>query len=124
MQHGVHIHIHQVVEILVIAAGYRITGLVRIGKCIQKCVQRTLRKLHKRILRRELIRTAEHGMLGYMRHARIVCGCGPERDTEYLVLILVRYDADPCSALDVPEHHSLSAAVRYMLLVFESVIGK
>ena len=34
IEHRVHIHVHQVLEIRVIAAGHRVNRLIRVGHCI------------------------------------------------------------------------------------------
>ena len=62
IKYCIHINMHQVLEILVIAACHRIYGLVRISHRIQKCIQRTFHKLNKRILHREFFRSAQNRM--------------------------------------------------------------
>ena len=49
IENSVQIHMHQILEVLIVAACNRIAGLVRIGHCIEKCVKRALYQLHKRI---------------------------------------------------------------------------
>ena len=46
----IQINMHQILEILIITACYRIAGFIRISHGIQECVQRTLYQFHKRIL--------------------------------------------------------------------------
>jgi hypothetical protein len=42
VQHRIHVNVHQVIEILQILAGNRVTGLIRIRECIDKRSQRAL----------------------------------------------------------------------------------
>ena len=50
IKHRVQIHVHQVMKIFVVAAGYRVHRLVRISHGIQKRIQGTLHQFHKRLL--------------------------------------------------------------------------
>ena len=49
IKNSIQVHMHQILEILIVAACNRIAGFIRIGHCIEKCVKRTLYQLHKRI---------------------------------------------------------------------------
>ena len=69
---GVEIDIHEVLEILVIATGYRIHRLVRIRHRVEEGVERALDELDERFLERILARAAECRMLHDMRDARII----------------------------------------------------
>ena len=88
MQHGVHVHVHQVEEVSVVARGDGIDGLVRIGHRVQEGRQRTLQEFDERLLDGVLLRAAEDGMLQDVRHARAVLRHGLERDRKGLVLVV------------------------------------
>ena len=49
IKYRIQIYMHQVLEITVIAACHRITGLVRISHGIQECVERAFNQFYKRI---------------------------------------------------------------------------
>ena len=50
IEHSVQIDVHQVMEILIVAAGNWIHGLIREGHSVQKGVQRALDQIHERLL--------------------------------------------------------------------------
>ena len=58
IEYRIHIYMHQILEILVIAARNRINRLVRIGHGIQKSVQGTFHQFYERVLNREVPGTA------------------------------------------------------------------
>ena len=88
IEHRVQIHVHQILEIRVIAAGHRIHRLVRIGHGVQESVQGSLHKFHKGILDREVSRSAQHGVLNDMRHAGRIFRGRSKCDIENFVVIL------------------------------------
>ena len=49
IKYRIQIHMHQILEILIITACHRIAGLVRISHGIQERIQRTFYQFHKRI---------------------------------------------------------------------------
>ncbi len=99
MQHRIQIDVHQILEVLVVAARHRIHRLVRIRHGIQKGVQRALGQLNKRILHRKFVRPAEHRMFHDMRHARAVLRRRPESDIKHLILVIIRQKRHPGSRL-------------------------
>ena len=66
IKYRIHIDMHQILKILVIAACHRIYCLIRISHRIQKCIQRTFHKFYKRILHREFFRSAQNRMFHNM----------------------------------------------------------
>ena len=99
----IQIDIHEVLEILVIAACHRINRLVRVGHRIQKGVQRALHQLHKGLLQRILARAAKRRMLHDVRDTRIILGRRAERNGKHLVVILVFQIEKPCTCLFMHE---------------------
>ena len=55
MQDCIHIHIQQIVEVLVVAAAEGIYRLIRVGHGIQESINRGFQQLHKGLLYRILI---------------------------------------------------------------------
>ena len=50
IEHSVQIYVHQVMEVLIVAAGNGIHGLIREGHSVQKGVQRTLDEVYEGLL--------------------------------------------------------------------------
>ena len=50
IKYRIQINMHQILKILIIAAGYRIAGFIRISHSIQERIQRTLYQFYERIL--------------------------------------------------------------------------
>ena len=103
VEHGIHVDVHQILKILVVAACHRINGLVRIGHGIQEGIQGAFHQFHEGILRREILRAAQDRMLHDMRDSRAVARRCPETDRKYLVVVVLLYQKNPCLALLVPE---------------------
>ena len=102
IEHSVHVHMHQVLEILVIAARHRVHSLVRIGHRVQERVQRSFHQFYKRIFHREIPGTAQNRVFHDMRNSRAVRGRRAESDGEHFVLIIVFHEQDSRPALFVP----------------------
>ena len=107
VKHAVHIHVHQVPEILVIAAGYRINGLVRVGHGVQEGVQRPLHQLHKGILHRKFLRSLKHAVLQDVRKSGAVLRRGAKSNAKHLVIVVVGHQENPGAAFHVLQNHSL-----------------
>ena len=99
MEHRVEVDIHQMLEVLLVAGGNRIHGLIRIRHRVQEGVEGALCKLHKRILQRKLRRSAQHGVLRDVGHAGAVLRRGAKGDTEDLIVIRVLHGKDAGTAL-------------------------
>ncbi len=52
IKNGIEIHVNEIIEVLDILACHGITGLIRIGECIQKCLQRSFQNFNERFLDR------------------------------------------------------------------------
>ena len=109
MQDRVHVDVHKVREIAVVAACDGIDGLIRIGHRVQERVQRAFRELDERILRGELPRAAQHRVFQNVGQARAVRGRGAESDGEDLVFVVVRHRQHTCAALFMAQHRDVGA---------------
>ncbi len=87
IKYGIHIYMHQILKILIIAACYRINGLIRVSHGIQKRVQRSLRQFNKRIFYRKLFRSAEYRMFYNMRYTCRIFRRSAESDGKYLIVV-------------------------------------
>ena len=85
IENGVEIHVHQVVEVLIVLAGYRVHGLVRIRHSVEERVQRTFYEFNEWLFKREFTGTAEHGMFRNVRHTGAILRRRAERHGEHLV---------------------------------------
>ncbi len=117
IEHSIQVYMHQVLEVLVIAACQRVQGLVRICHGIQKRVQGSLHQFHKRILHWELPGAAEHGMFQDMGHSGGIPGRCPEPYIEHFVLIIIGNQRHPCTCLLMPAQVSHTAQVHALLLL-------
>ena len=113
---------HQVLEVLVVAACHRITGFVRIRHGIQKSIQGTFHKLHKRIFQRKLPGAAKYAVFQDMRHTCAVFRRGAEGNVKYLVFIFIFYGHYPCSCFSVPKEIPGRADI-LQLLLFQKLIS-
>ena len=120
IEYSIQIDVHQVLKILVIAAGNGVHRLIRIRHGIEKGIERSFGELYKRIFDREIPRSAEHRVLNDMRHARRILGRCAECDIEYFIVILRRDQGDPGTCLFVPEQHAVTSCVpkKFMLQKF------
>ena len=116
IEHGIQIHMHQILEVLVIAAGYRITGLVRVGHGVQEGIQRPLYQFDKRIFQGEIPRSAQDAVLRDMGHAGGILRRCPESDVEHLVFVVIFDQHDSGSCLSVTEQSALGMDVREVFL--------
>ena len=85
----VQVDVDQVVKILQILAGDRISGLVRVGHGVEEGVERAARQLDEGVLDRVLARAAKHGMFEDVRQAAGIRRRRGEGDAEDLVAVLV-----------------------------------
>ena len=86
---GVQVHFRQVHEVLIVAAGHGVHGLVREGHGVEEGIHGGLEQLHEGLLHRELVAAAKHGMLQDMEHAGGILGQGLESDGKQLVRFAV-----------------------------------
>ena len=97
VKNRIQINVHQILEILVITAGYRITGLIRVSHGIQEGIQGTLNKLYKWILQREFPGSAQNAVFQYVRNTSAVLRCSTKSNGENLILIIILNKYQPCS---------------------------
>ena len=96
IKNRIQIHMHQILEILIIAARNRINCLVAVRHGIKKRIQGTLDKLHKRILHRKILGTAKNGMLYNMRNTCGICWRCAKADVKHLIFIIIAQKRDSC----------------------------
>ena len=99
----VQVNMHQVLEILIVAACHRVAGFVRISHGIQKSVQRAFDQFHKRILQWKFSGSAKHAVLQNVGNACAVLRRSSKSDIEHFVFVIVLNEHYPRSGLDVPE---------------------
>mmetsp|Transcript_17361 Transcript_17361/g.37781 ORF Transcript_17361/g.37781 Transcript_17361/m.37781 type:complete len:233 (+) Transcript_17361:144-842(+) len=90
MEHGVRVHIDQIVKILGILRCHDVTRPVRIRERVQKRLKRPLQQLHERILRRVLATAAQHAVFEDVGNAGAVLRGSAEGDSEALVIVVGR----------------------------------
>ena len=117
MKDRVQVHVHQVLEVLVVDAGRRIDRLVRIGHGIEKGIERALYQLHKRILGRKSLRTAEHRVLHDMGNPRVVLHGRAEADRKDLVLVVIGNNEQSGAAFFVTEQVCPPVKLLYLPLL-------
>ena len=122
VQHRIHIDIAKILKILIVFRRDRIHRFVRIGDRVQERVQRPFHQFHKRILHGEFVRSAEHGMLDDMRHARTVGRRSAECDKKDLVLIVIGDHGNARSALFMLKKEAVRLQIRQRM-VFDQFIG-
>ena len=72
MQHGVHVHVGQVFEILIVGAGHGVHGFIGERERVEERLHRGFQQINERLFHREFVGTAQHGMLQNVEHARVV----------------------------------------------------
>ena len=99
IEYGIKIHIHEILEVLVVTACNRIHCLIRVCHGVKERVERALYKFNKRFLQRIFSRTAERGVLYNMRHSCIILRRCPEGNRKHLIIIIVLYKEKTRAAL-------------------------
>ena len=89
VKNSVKINIHQVMEVLIVAAGNRINRFIRISHSVQKGVQRAFNKVNKGLLQMIFARAAERGMLQNVCNACIVSRRRSKGNRKHLVVIII-----------------------------------
>ena len=72
VEDGVEVDVHEVLEVLVVAAGHRVHRLVGVRHRIEEGIEGALDELDERLLERVLARAAERRVLDDVRDARVV----------------------------------------------------
>ena len=116
VKNRIQINVHQVFEILFIATGNGIHGLVRIGHGVQKRVQGPFDQFHKGILGRIFPAAAENAVLHDMRRSLAVHGSGAKSDMEYFIFIVVQHHSHPGAGFFMTEKITGGMNIRQLLL--------
>ena len=119
----VHVDVHEVVEVLVVAGRDGIEGLVRVGHRVEEGIERTLRQLHERIAGGIIFGAAENGVFNDVRHAGGIFRRGTECGAEHLVLVVIGENADARTGLFVTEHNTGSLDVVEVFFIHQFVRG-
>ena len=69
VEHRVQVHVHQVVQILLVGGGNGVDGFVGVGHGVEERLHGALDQVDKRLLDGELGRSAQHRVLKNMEHA-------------------------------------------------------
>lgn len=69
VEHRVQVHVHQVVQVLLVGGGNGVDGLVGVGHGVEERLHGALDQIDKRLLDGELGRSAQHRVLKNMEHA-------------------------------------------------------
>ena len=108
VQHGVHVHVGKVFEVLVVGAGHGVHSFI--GECerVEKRLHRGFQQIDERLFHREFIGTAQHRMLQNVEHARVVDRRSFERDGERLVLVGIMQKQQAGAAFSVAHHNGVA----------------
>ena len=89
VEHRVHVHVHEVEQVLLVGAAHGVHGLVREGQGVQEGLHTGAQQVHEGLLDREFLRAAQHRMLQDVKHAGVVDRRGFEGDGKALVFVLI-----------------------------------
>ena len=89
MQHGVHIDVHEVEQVLLVGGGHRVHGLVGEGQGVEERLHRGLEQVDEGLLDRVAVAAAEHRVLEDVEDAGVVGRRRLEGDGEGHVLVVV-----------------------------------
>ena len=106
-EHSVQIHLRQVQEILLVAAGHGVNRLVGEGHRVQERRHAALHQLDERFTDRILGTAAEDGMLQNVEYTGRILRQGLKRDAERLVVLAVIHPNQLCAGLFVVHFHHL-----------------
>ena len=104
VEHRVQVHVHQVVQVLLVGGGNGIDGLVGVGHGVEERLHGALDQIDKRLLDGKLGRSAQHRMLKNMEHAG---GIGRRRlkaNGKGLVLVVARQVQQASARGGVAQH--------------------
>ena len=108
VQHGVHVHVGKVFEVLVVGAGHGVHGFIGERERVEERLHRGFQQIDERLFHREFVGTAQHGMLQNMEHARVVDRRSFERDGERLVLVGIMQKQQAGAAFSVAHHDGVA----------------
>ena len=117
----VHIDVHEVFKILVVAGSDGIESLVRVSHRVEEGIEGTFRELHERIAGREILRAAENGMLNDVRYARGILRRSAERGAEQLIFVFVRKHGDTRAGFLMPQNNARGLDVVEIFLILKLI---
>ena len=106
IEYRIQIYMHQILEIPVITACYRVAGLIRIGHGIKEGIKRTFYQLHKRILKRKFPGAAQYAVFQDVGNTGAVLWRCTECNVKNFILIAVLDEHDSGSCFFVFEKPS------------------
>ena len=106
IEYRIQIYMHQILEIPVITACYRVAGLIRIGHGIKEGIKRTFYQLHKRILKRKFPGAAQYTVFQDVGNTGAVLWRCTECNVKNFILIAVLDEHDSGSCFFVFEKPS------------------
>ena len=104
VEHRVQVHVHQVVQVLLVGGGNGVDGLVGVGHGVEERLHGALDQVHERFLDGELGRSAQHRVLKNMEHAG---GIGRRRfkaNGKGLVFVVAREVQQASTRCGVAQH--------------------
>ena len=119
VEHRVQIHVHQVVQILLVGGGNGVDGLVGVGHGVEERLHGALDQVDKRLLDGKLGRSAQHRVLKNMEHAG---GIGRRRlkaNGKGLVLVVARQAQQASARGSVSQHVSVRVELGHGLTALD-----
>ena len=104
VEHRVQVHVHKVVQVLLVGGGNGVDGLVGVGHGVEERLHGALDQVDKRLLDGKLGRSAQHRVLKNMEHAG---GIGRRRlkaNGKGLVFVVARQVQQASARGDVAQH--------------------
>ena len=108
VQHGVHVYVDKVEQILVVGGRHGIHRLVGEGHRVQERLHGRAQQVHERLFDRILLRSAQHRVLEDVEDPGVIRGRRLERDGERLVRIVVFQECEARAACSVAHDDRLS----------------
>ena len=106
IEYRIQIYMHQILEIPVITACYRVAGLIRIGHGIEEGIERSFYQFHKRILKRKFPGAAQYTVFQDVGNTGAVLWRCTECNVKNFILIAVLDEHDSGSCFFVFEKPS------------------
>ncbi len=119
VQHRVHVHVHEVVEVLLVGGGHRVDRLVGVGHGVQERLHGALDEVHERLLDGVALRPAEHRVLEDMEDAGGVGGRRLKGDGKGLVLVAAGKIEQAGARGRVPEHIGAGVELVHLLAALD-----
>ena len=119
VEHRVQVHVHQVVQVLLVGGGNGVDGLVGVGHGVEERLHGALDQIDKRLLDGELGRSAQHRVLKDVEHAG---GIGRRRlkaNGKGLVLVVARQVQQTSARGSVSQHVSVRVELGHGLAALD-----